>query len=144
MLEVNVLDIQKAKYVENVIAVRDRLAFTCVNKEDMNKLVRCLRESQNLCINIVHSTEGENLSQFQPRVPIERLHGGLSHSLDIVRLENLKGQMSDVRKSLRNYDQQIQTYQNELVKLNEKLNVTERRVGNYRERSNTYKCWCPE
>ena len=55
MLEVNVLDNSKAKYVEQMIPLRDRLAFTCTDKSDMNLLIRSLREQQKLSINVLHS-----------------------------------------------------------------------------------------
>lgn len=204
MLEVNVLDNRHSKYVENVIPVRDRVAFTCVNKDDMNKLVRYLREGQHLRVNVVHSGDTSNgLSAFQPKVPIEQLRKygfftyvnnlftapgpimsylcktynihnipvgdhstnncyeqipqnikqffsdkyrysisfskysgqkstrqvevysdhGLSHSLDVVRLENLKSEINNFRKVSQNYETQIETYQGQMGKLNEKINV---------------------
>lgn len=72
MLEVNILEDRYGKFVENVIPFRDRLAFTCVNKDDMNKLIRALRESQKLSVNIVHSEEAET-NIYQPNVPIENI-----------------------------------------------------------------------
>ncbi|XP_018566367.1 structural maintenance of chromosomes protein 5 [Anoplophora glabripennis] len=209
MLEVNVLDNRHAKYVENVIPMRDRLAFTCVNKEDMNRLIRYLREGQRLTVNVVYSSDSSNnLNAFQPKVPIEQLRqygfytyvnnlftapapimsylcktyqihnipvgdhntnncyeklpqtirqffsdkyrysisfskysgekstrqteifsdGGLSLSLDVVRLEKLKGQINDVRKASQNYDMQIESYQSQLGKVSEKINMLRERM----------------
>ena len=208
MMEVNVLDPRHAKYVENVIPMRDRLAFTCVIKEDMNKLIRCLREKQNLSVNVVHSGDAGGLSQFQPSTPIERLRkygfytyvnnlftapgpimsylcktyrihnipvgdnttntyyeqvpqqirqffsdkyrysisyskyssqkctrqtevfsdGGLSLSLDVVRLENLKGQMNDIKSNIQRYEMQIENFQGQLVKINEKIDVLREKI----------------
>ncbi|XP_066258380.1 structural maintenance of chromosomes protein 5 [Euwallacea similis] len=72
MLEINVYDVTKAKYVEAMIPLRDRLAFTCTEKSDMNLLIRSLREQQRLSINALHSgpaPEGYN----QPNIPIQNL-----------------------------------------------------------------------
>lgn len=55
MLEINVLDKTKAKYLEAVVPLRDRLAFTCTNKNDMNMLIRSLREQQGLSVNVLYS-----------------------------------------------------------------------------------------
>lgn len=74
MLEINVLDPKNAIYLENVIPLRDRVAFTCVNKSDMNLLIQQVRTKQNLKINVLHSESGGNLTnEFQPNVPIEQL-----------------------------------------------------------------------
>ncbi|CAH0550064.1 unnamed protein product [Brassicogethes aeneus] len=74
MLEVNVLDAKNAIYLENVIPQRDRLAFTCVEKSDMNLLIQQLRTKQNLTISVLHSgNTGQPLSSFRPDVPIEQL-----------------------------------------------------------------------
>ncbi|RZB38652.1 structural maintenance of chromosomes protein 5 [Asbolus verrucosus] len=73
MLELNVLDPKNAVYVENVIPLRDRVAFTCVNKEDMNALIRYLRNDKGLTVNVLHSGEGDSLSRYQPSIPIEQL-----------------------------------------------------------------------
>ncbi|CAG9769510.1 unnamed protein product [Ceutorhynchus assimilis] len=72
MLEVNVLDETKAKYVEAMIPMRDKLAFTCTEKDDMNLLIRSLREQQRLSVNVVYSGP-TNDPYNQPRIPIERL-----------------------------------------------------------------------
>ncbi|KAJ8916110.1 hypothetical protein NQ315_004477 [Exocentrus adspersus] len=207
MLEVNVLESRHSKYVENVIPMRDRLAFTCVNKDDMNKLIRYLREGQNLSLNVVHSSSTNNIA-YQPKVPIEQLRrygfytyvsnlftapgpimsylcktynlhnipvgdhntnncyeqvpqnirqffsdkyrysisfskysgqkstrqvevysdGSLSLSLDVVRLANLKGQISDIRKTAQDYETQIDSYKNQLTKLNEKVGALRERI----------------
>lgn len=200
MLEANVLDNQKAKYVENVVPMRDRLAFTCVNINDMNKLVTCLRKKQNLAVNVIHSGNDRVLSQFQPNIPIEHLRkygfytyisnlftapepimcylcksynihnipvgdhttnnyyeqlppqirfffsdkyrfsisnskysgqksirqievrsdGGLSFSLDVVRLNKLKGEINDLQKKVQNYEAQYNTCESQIEKIREK------------------------
>uniref|UniRef100_A0A6P7F6B6 Structural maintenance of chromosomes protein 5 n=1 Tax=Diabrotica virgifera virgifera TaxID=50390 RepID=A0A6P7F6B6_DIAVI len=73
MLELNVTENRHAKYIENVIPLRDRIAFTCVNKDDMNKLLKSLRQEKQLSVNVVHSDKQQNSSQFQPSMPIEHL-----------------------------------------------------------------------
>lgn len=56
------------------MSIRDLLAFTCEDKEDMNNLVRILRDEKNLKINVVHSgSEHQASSSFKPSVPISNL-----------------------------------------------------------------------
>ncbi|KAK5648718.1 hypothetical protein RI129_003610 [Pyrocoelia pectoralis] len=74
LLELNVLNPNHAIYVENTIPFRDRVAFTCVLKEDMNMLILKLRDEQRLNVNVVHSgMERSSLHQYQPTIPIEQL-----------------------------------------------------------------------
>ncbi|XP_060521570.1 structural maintenance of chromosomes protein 5 isoform X2 [Cylas formicarius] len=211
MLEVNILDNSKAKYLEACIPLQDRLAFTCVEKEDMNMLIRCLRQEKKLSVNVVHS--GIVGEKFLPNVPIERLRkfgfytyvstlftapepimrylcrtyrlhdipvgdvstnacyervprginlffsdrhryfisyskysgersakqdvirgdGGLSLSLDVIRLENLKGRYNHVKRTIdglkeqaRAYDIQIAEFNKNIQILKEKLNESQR------------------
>ncbi|CAH1154399.1 unnamed protein product [Phaedon cochleariae] len=209
MLEVNVLETRHAKYIENVIPVRDRLAFTCTRKEDMNKLIRCLRESQNLSVNVIHSSDSsDDPRQFQPNIAIEnlrrygfytyinnlftapgpimsylcktyRLHniplgdaktndcyeqvpeqirtffsdvyrygisfskysgqkstkqvevgsdGGLSQSLDVVRLERVRGQIEEIKRNLANYDAQCGALDTQFESVSEKINVSRAKI----------------
>ncbi|KAK4884603.1 hypothetical protein RN001_000874 [Aquatica leii] len=74
LLELNVLNSKHAIYVENTIPIRDRVAFTCVEKEDMNKLILILRDQKHLNVNVVHSgAEQPGLNRYQPVIPIEQL-----------------------------------------------------------------------
>lgn len=207
MLEVNVLEPRFAKYVENVLPMRDRLAFTCVDKSDMNKLIRSLRENQKLSVNIVHS-DMQDTNAFQPNIPIERLRkygffnyvnnlftapppimnylcktyhlhnipvgdsktnecyeqipdtikqffsdkyrysinfskysglkstrqievnsdGGLSLSLDVVRLNQLKGEMGEVQTTVEKYNSQYQSIGQQIGKCDEKIKVIRDRM----------------
>lgn len=207
MLEVNVLEPRYAKYVENVIPMRDRLAFTCVDKNDMNKLIRSLRESQKLSVNIVHS-DVRDANAFQPKIPIERLRkfgffnyvnnlftapapimnylcktyhlhnipvgdqktnecyeeipdnikqffsdkyrynincskysglkstrqievvsdGGLSLSLDVMRLNQVKGEIGEVQKAIEKYNSQYQSIGQQLTKCDEKIKLVRDRM----------------
>ncbi|XP_074040926.1 structural maintenance of chromosomes 5 isoform X2 [Leptinotarsa decemlineata] len=209
MLEVNVLESRHAKYVENVIPLRDRLAFTCVYKDDMNKLIRSLRESQNLSVNVIHSGDStEGVGKFQPSIAIEclrkygfytyvnnlftapdpimhylcktyRLHdiplgdqttndlyeqvpqqirkffsdkyrfsisfskysgekstrqievfsdGGLSLSLDVVKLDKLRGEILEIRRNIGNYDANCQTLEKQFDTLSEKINIAREKL----------------
>ncbi|XP_066153338.1 structural maintenance of chromosomes protein 5 [Euwallacea fornicatus] len=206
MLEINVYDVLKAKYIESMIPLRDRLAFTCTEKSDMNLLIRSLREQQGLSINALHSgpaPEGYN----QPNIPIQnlktygfytyvntlftapepimrylcesyRLHnipvgdattnncyekvpqqlsvffsdrfrfavhyskysgekssrqnlirkdGGLSLSLDVVRLENVKGRCREIRRKVENLE-------NQLANLNGPIQSLEEKIKSYKEK----------
>lgn len=70
----NVLDSNHSIFLENIIAMRDRVAFTCVNKEDMNLMLQCLRQQQHLSVNVLHVDERSKPSQsYKPNVPIENL-----------------------------------------------------------------------
>ncbi|KAL3286561.1 hypothetical protein HHI36_001064 [Cryptolaemus montrouzieri] len=73
MLEINVLDSKNAIFLENVITRRDRLAFTCEKKEDMNLLIHSLRNQQQLSVNVLHSSKEIDMNRFQPSIPIEQL-----------------------------------------------------------------------
>lgn len=55
MIELAVNQVEHAKYIETAIGVRDLIAFTCTNVEDMNLLLRKLRVEQRLKCNVVHS-----------------------------------------------------------------------------------------
>nr|CAH7727097.1 unnamed protein product [Callosobruchus chinensis] len=202
MLEINVLNNQHSKYVENVVSVRDRLAFTCVNKRDMNKLIKCLRESQKLSVNVIHSDYDPNQgNRFQPNIPIEKLRkfgfytyvnnlftapepimhylcktyhlhnipigdqttdqcydevppqirnffgdkckyiisysrytnekstkltqvysdGALSLSMDIVKMDQLKGQIEEIQRSIQNYENECATVDGHFKKIQEKV-----------------------
>lgn len=59
------------------------MAFTCVLKEDMNVLIRALRDNQKLSVNVLHSANDQTrLYSFQPKIPIEELkqYGMFSYS----------------------------------------------------------------
>ncbi|KAG5871908.1 hypothetical protein JTB14_025000 [Gonioctena quinquepunctata] len=209
MLEVNVFEGRHAKYVESVIPLRDRLAFTCVHKDDMNKLVRCLREAQNLSVNVIHSGDTTaGMSRFQPAIAIEclrrygfytyinnlfaapdpimhylcktyNLHniplgdnttndlyeqvprqirqffsdkyrysisfskysgekstrqhevfsdGGLSLSLDVVKLDRLRGEIIEMKRNISKCDTQCQTLDEQFNNLSEKINISKVKI----------------
>ncbi|XP_044744459.1 structural maintenance of chromosomes protein 5 isoform X2 [Coccinella septempunctata] len=91
MLEINVLDIKDAIFLENIISKRDRLAFTCERKDDMNLLVHSLRNQQKLPVNVLHSNSNIDMEKFQPSTPIEQLrkfgfHAYVDHLLTAPRL----------------------------------------------------------
>lgn len=81
MLSINVKETSYAKYLETIIPVRDLLAFTCENKQDMNLLLKCMRDDQNLQVNVVHSDPMKRVS-MQPGIPIENIQKfGFKHYL---------------------------------------------------------------
>ncbi|XP_030758667.1 structural maintenance of chromosomes protein 5 [Sitophilus oryzae] len=202
LLELNILDTNQAKYVESMILLRDKVAFTCTNKNDMNLLIKCLREQQGLSVNVLHSDPQSNAS-YQSNIPIEhlrkygfytyvnmlftapepivhylcqtyRLHnipvgdhstnacyeqvpkqltvffsdkfrykisfskyteekstsqngisgdGGFSLSLDIVRLENIKGRCVDMERRIQELRTQVENADAQIIKLDEKGRV---------------------
>lgn len=61
-------------YVESIIPFRDRVAFTCTNKEDMNSLIRYLRNDKQLRVNVLYAGDpNDHVSRYQPTIPIEQL-----------------------------------------------------------------------
>ncbi|XP_014296663.2 structural maintenance of chromosomes protein 5 [Microplitis demolitor] len=70
-----------AKYVERVIAQRDLLAFVCENKDDMNLLLKYLREDRKLIINAVHSDPNKPYDN-RPYIPLDQIRQfGFQHYL---------------------------------------------------------------
>ncbi|KAJ4434613.1 hypothetical protein ANN_23175 [Periplaneta americana] len=88
MLEINVTVAGNAKYVENVVSSRDLVAFTCEDKDDMNKLLTVLRDEQHLKINAVHSgPEHPSTSTYKPYIPIGDLRlSGLFDGIEYSRI----------------------------------------------------------
>lgn len=81
LLNINIKEASYAKYLETIIPVRDLIAFTCENKQDMNLLLKYLREQQKLQVNVVHSDPMKRVS-MQPAIPIENLKKfGFKHYL---------------------------------------------------------------
>ncbi|KAI4478557.1 hypothetical protein M0804_011880 [Polistes exclamans] len=78
---INVKDITYSKYLERIISLRDLLAFACENKEDMNLLTKCLRDQQNLQVNIVHA-DPEKKIYLNPNIPLKNIRRfGFKHYL---------------------------------------------------------------
>ncbi|RLU20141.1 hypothetical protein DMN91_006747 [Ooceraea biroi] len=72
LLNINVKEASYAKYLESIISVRDLIAFTCENKQDMNLLLKYLRDQQKLQVNVVHSDPMKRVF-MQPEIPIENI-----------------------------------------------------------------------
>lgn len=73
ILQINVLNIQHAIYLENTIPMRDRVAFTCVLKEDMNLFIKIIRDKLKLRINVLHSSTHVKLHEYQPKISLKDL-----------------------------------------------------------------------
>lgn len=71
--QLNVIKPENAAFIEQTIPLRDRVAITCTNKDDMNVLIRMFRDTQKLGVNIVYSDPQEGVHIYQPQIPIERL-----------------------------------------------------------------------
>ncbi|KAL6263333.1 hypothetical protein P5V15_006130 [Pogonomyrmex californicus] len=81
LLNINVKEASYAKYLENIIRFRDLIAFTCENKQDMNLLLKYLRDQQKLQVNVLHSDPMKRIS-MQPHIPIENIKKfGFKHYL---------------------------------------------------------------
>jgi len=81
LLSINVKEASYAKYLETIIPIRDLLAFTCENKQDMNLLLKYLRDQQKLQVNVVHSDPMKRVF-MQPEIPIENIRKfGFKHYL---------------------------------------------------------------
>lgn len=70
MLSINAKNTSYAKYLETIISHKDLVAFTCENKQDMNLLLKYLRNQQKLQVNVVHSDITKAIS-MQPNIPLE-------------------------------------------------------------------------
>ena len=57
---------QNAKYLENVIPIRDIQAFAAENANDANMLMRQFREVMNLKVIVVQVDPNANMNQYQP------------------------------------------------------------------------------
>lgn len=60
------------KYFENVIAIRDLIAFTCETKSDLSLISEELCIKRKLPINVVYSQPADNV-KYTPPQPIENL-----------------------------------------------------------------------
>nr|XP_027207955.1 structural maintenance of chromosomes protein 5-like [Penaeus vannamei] len=82
--QLNIKDPKYAKYVEDRVSYQDLVAFVCESKEDMN-LFKELMDKQKMRVNVVHSSPAD-MSQFQPKIPIENLKefGFLNYMIDVV------------------------------------------------------------
>ncbi|XP_068083554.1 structural maintenance of chromosomes protein 5 [Anabrus simplex] len=75
LLEINIPNLEHAKYLEYIIPKRDLQAFICENKDDMRILISKLRDEMKLKINVLHSGSEHPPSHiFQPDTPIENLN----------------------------------------------------------------------
>lgn len=72
MLKINVKSARYSKYFENVLPHRDLCAFVCEDKQDMNLLMKHLRDQQRLQVNCVHSDPNKNVN-MNPRIPVESI-----------------------------------------------------------------------
>lgn len=72
MLSIQPVHEKYAKYFESSISPRDLYAFVCEDVNDMNLLLRYLREEQNLTVNVLHVDPSRQVSRA-PRVPLEQI-----------------------------------------------------------------------
>uniref|UniRef100_A0A182SRW3 Structural maintenance of chromosomes protein 5 n=1 Tax=Anopheles maculatus TaxID=74869 RepID=A0A182SRW3_9DIPT len=73
ILELNVPVLENVQFLENTIGVRDLIAFTCENTEDMNLFLRKTREEMRIeGVNAIQSDPASQL-HFKPRHPIGSL-----------------------------------------------------------------------
>ncbi|XP_062563609.1 structural maintenance of chromosomes protein 5 [Armigeres subalbatus] len=86
LLELNVPNSENAKYLENTIARRDLIAFTCEDRDDMALFLRKVRQEMKLeGVNVVFSEPSDQLN-YQSRLPIQSLqrYGFYSYLIDMV------------------------------------------------------------
>ncbi|XP_053668362.1 structural maintenance of chromosomes protein 5 [Anopheles marshallii] len=87
ILELNVPILENVPFLESTIGVRDLVAFTCENTEDMNLFLRKTREELRFeGVNAIQSDPVEEL-QYQPRYPIGSLKRFGFHTYLIDMLE---------------------------------------------------------
>lgn len=81
LLNINVKDAKYSKYFENIIPFRDLLAFVCEDKQDMNLLMKHLRDQQRLKINAVHSDPNKEVC-MSSEIPLSQIKSlGFEHYL---------------------------------------------------------------
>lgn len=85
ILELSVLNSEHAKYFENIISVRDLLAFTCEDKEDVSLLVSELCVKQKLHINVGHAPPANKIN-YRADIPIENIRfcGFTAYLIDLI------------------------------------------------------------
>jgi len=80
LLSINVKEASYAKYLENIISFRDLVAFTCENKQDMNLLLKYLRDQQKLQVNAIYSDTTKKI--MPPNIPLQDIKKfGFKHYL---------------------------------------------------------------
>uniref|UniRef100_A0A1I8PBI1 Structural maintenance of chromosomes protein 5 n=1 Tax=Stomoxys calcitrans TaxID=35570 RepID=A0A1I8PBI1_STOCA len=86
ILELSVLDPNHSKYLENTVAMKDLLAFSCESTSDLSLLVTELCNKKNLLVNIFHAPPPDD-SMFVPKIPIEeiRQYGFESYLINLVQ-----------------------------------------------------------
>ncbi|KAJ8670552.1 hypothetical protein QAD02_001811 [Eretmocerus hayati] len=85
LLHINITNPQYSKYFESIINQQDLVAFVCEDKNDMNKLIRVLRQQQQLRINVVHSDPNRTATR-DPKIPLQdiRRYGFLHYMSSII------------------------------------------------------------
>lgn len=85
IIEINVRSNEYCKYIENTVSVRDLIAFTCEEAEDMNLLIKILRNEMKLDVNVLHSVKSSNI-RFKSKTPINevRKFGGEIYLVDCI------------------------------------------------------------
>ncbi|XP_053957144.1 structural maintenance of chromosomes protein 5 [Anastrepha ludens] len=85
ILELSVRDPEHAKYFENTISIRDLLAFTCENKEDVSLLVNELCVKQKLKISVGHASPANKIN-YRADIPIDSLRscGFTAYLIDLI------------------------------------------------------------
>lgn len=86
IIEINVKSRNDAKYIENTIAIKDLISFTCTKKQDMAKLIKKLRNEMGLAVNVAF-VEDSNEIEFKPNYDIKELeqYGFYSYLLDMIQ-----------------------------------------------------------
>ncbi|XP_034951339.1 structural maintenance of chromosomes protein 5 [Chelonus insularis] len=90
ILHIDIKELKYGKFFEKIIPRRDLEAFVCEDKQDMNLLLRYLRDQQNLVVNVVHSDSTESLSTV-PRIPLNNLtrYGFYSYAISFISAPDL-------------------------------------------------------
>ena len=72
IFQLNVKDLNNAKYLESTIAMNDMKAFVCENSEDMKLFMETIRGKQKMKVNVIVAPS-KPASSFQPKQPISQL-----------------------------------------------------------------------
>lgn len=70
ILELKILNLADAVYIENTVQMRDLYGFICENRNDMNLMVKFLVVEKGLKISCLHSPQAE-FCQYNPTMTID-------------------------------------------------------------------------
>lgn len=84
MLEINVKDRKNAKYIENIVAVKDLTCFICENTDDVGRLKNELCVNRKLKISIAESRSSSSVQRSDKPIASLKQFGFQSYVIDLI------------------------------------------------------------